>query len=263
MRIQAGDIQINYELEGDGPTVVLTHGLGSDVSGWQAASDALRDRYRVLRWDVRGFGLSDRPPGPMSPSVWAADLAALLDALEIEQAVIGGISMGGVVAQRFALDFPAKTRALVLVSTSSEVGEAARSGWEARASLVEEKGMAALLDQTGPAIAYSESYRSANADAIRRSTEEAVARNDPHCYAAAARGVSGYNYTPELRSIDCPTLILQGLEDGLTPPGGSVIMSRHIPDARLEMIERCGHGIPAEQPREMMRLLDDFLAGLP
>lgn len=261
MRTTVGEVQINYLREGDGPAVVLTHGLGGDLESWQPLAEALRDRYTVLRWDVRGFGASDKPPGPVTPSVWAADLAALLDTLGIARAVIAGISLGGVVSQRFALDFPDQTRGLILISTSSEVGVAAGAAWQERARLVEAEGMLAAVGD-GPSLSYSRGYREAHAGEIAAAATETAARNDPRDYAAACRAVSGYNFTAELSRIACPTLILQGLEDELTPPGGSVIMSRRIPNARLELIERCGHGIPGEQPAELLRLIEEFLASL-
>ncbi len=265
MRIELDGVPINYEVSGTGPALVLTHGLGGSLDAWQSFATALQDRYTVLRWDVRGFGESERPSTSsrlttLNPTAWAADLAHLLEAVGIDRAVVSGISMGGVIAQRFALDFPEKTSALVLMSTSSQVGEAGRRGWEERARMVEAEGMLPLMEQSGPSIAYSEWYAREHAAEIAAAAKETAARNDPRCYAAAARAVSDYNYTPELPSITCPTLILQGLEDKLTPPGGSVIMSRQIPNARLEMIEACGHGIPAEQPAECLRLLEGFLA---
>ena len=262
MRVDVDGTQINYEISGQGSVLVLTHGLGGSLDAWQPLADALDARHRVLRWDVRGFGRSDRS-GPPSPKVWAQDLAGLLDALSIDEAIVAGISMGGVIAQRFALDFPQRTRGLVLMSTSSEVGEAGRSGWESRAALVEREGLAALMELSGgPSISYSTAYAESHVAEIVEAAEATTTRNDPACYAAACRAVSDYNYTEELAQIERPTLIVQGLEDQLTPPGGSVLMSRRISGSRLELIEGCGHGIPAEQPERLAELLADFLADI-
>lgn len=255
-------VRLCYERSGHGPVVVLTHGLGGSLESWQPTADALRDGYTVLRWDVRGFGRSERVPGSVDPATWAADLDALLRHEGVERAVVVGISMGGVVAQRFALDFPASTRALVLMSTTSEVGEQARKGWLERARLVEEQGLLAVFDQ-GPALSYAPGYAERHAAEIRAAAEESARRNDPHSYAAAARAVSAYDFTAELARLDMPVLVLQGLEDRLTPPGGGVLLARAIPGARLEMVEGCGHAIPAEKFETMIALLDDFLAGLP
>ncbi len=255
-------VRLHYEVSGGGPVIVLTHGLGGNLESWQPTAEALEDSYTVLRWDVRGFGRSDRPHGPVDPNAWAADRDALLGHLDIPSAVIVGISMGGVVAQRFALDFPERTRALILMSTTSEVGDWARKGWLERARLVEEQGMAAVLTE-GPSLSYAKAYAEKHAAEIRAAAEESARRNDPQCYAAAARAVSAYNFTAELGRLHMPALVLQGLDDSLTPPGGGVILARAIPGARLELIEECGHPIPAEQHETMLALMGDFLASLP
>lgn len=259
MRVDVGEVEINYVTEGEGPAVVLTHGLGGDIGSWETTAAALRDRYTVLRWDVRGFGQSDKPLHALGPKFWAADLDALLDKLGIAQAVVAGISMGGVVSQRFAIDFPQRTQALILLSTSSEVGPKARAQWEERAANVDREGMAA---SQGATLSFSEEYERQHALEVADAFDDVRQRNDPQAYAAACRAVGDYNFTPELSSIRCPTLVLQGLQDRLTPPGGSVIISRNIPDARLEMIDHCGHAIPTEQFDEMLHLIEDFLGAL-
>ena len=170
--------------------------------------------------------------------------------------------MGGVIAQRFALDFPEMTRALILISTSSEVGPAARDAWRARAALVEREGLAAALTP-GPALSYSQAYREGHAETIEAAIGTTVASNDPSSYAAACRAVADYTFTAELSAISCPALILQGLSDELTPPGGSVIMARAIPGARMEFIADCGHAIPTEQPEMTFQHLKAFLQALP
>src|SRR5690349_18941740 len=105
--------RLHYAVAGDGPQiVVLTHGLGSDLEFWTPHVETLAKHYRVLRWDLRGAGQSARPPGPYSPALFAQDLAALLDRLDIGEAHVIGHSGGGVVSQRFALDFPAHVRSL-------------------------------------------------------------------------------------------------------------------------------------------------------
>ncbi|MCE2557174.1 MAG: alpha/beta fold hydrolase [Acidobacteria bacterium] len=253
---------LHYRLAGSGPVVVLTHGLGGHLDSWEPTVDALQDRYTVLTWDVRGFGGSERRPDTMAPEVWASDLAAVLDEVGADDAVIGGISMGGVVSQRFALDFPDRTRALILISTSSEVNERATAGWNARADLIARDGLAKALTPTGPALSYGKEYRERHADDIAEAARLTIERNDAACYAAACRAVSDIDYTADLATISCPTLILQGLEDALTPPGGSVIMSRRIPDARLVMLEHCGHGIPTERPDEFHAEVGAFLANV-
>ncbi len=251
---------LRYRLAGSGPVVALTHGLGGHLDSWEPTVATLQDRYTVLTWDVRGFGRSAKRPDDLSPETWASDLAGLLDEIGADDAVIAGISMGGVISQRFALDFPDRTRALILISTSSEANERATAGWHARADLIELDGLGPALTPTGPSLSYGKEYRERHADDIAEAARLTIERNDPACYAAACRAVSDIDYTADLATITCPTLILQGLEDGLTPPGGSVIMSRRIRGARLIMLEHCGHGIPAERPDRFHAAVEAFLA---
>ena len=256
----ADGARINYRAAGSGPVVALTHGLGGHLDSWEPTVAAFQDRYTVLTWDVRGFGGSERRPDTMSPETWASDLAAVLDEVGTDDAVIGGISMGGVVSQRFALDYPERTRALILISTSSEVNQRAEAGWNARADLIERDGLAKALTPTGPALSYGKEYRERHAEEIAESARLTIERNDAACYASACRAVSDIDYTADLATITCPTLILQGLEDALTPPGGSVIMSRQIEGSRFVMLENCGHGIPTERPDEFHAEVGAFLA---
>lgn len=245
MRVEAGDIHLNCELAGDGTPLVLTHGLGNDLHFWDGVEKPLAEQHRVLRWDVRGFGGSDKPPGPYGTQMLAADLAALLDALSLERVHLAGLSMGGVVAQRFALDFGHRVRSLILTSTSSEVGDRAVRNWQRLADRVERDG---FDERTADASHSFSAAFAASHPALVRAVSDQVRGNDPATYAAAARAVSDYNWTSELRRIGAPTLILQGLADQLTPPGGSVRMRRALPRARLLLVPEAGHLLPLEQP---------------
>ena len=139
-RVNVGDISINREIAGEGTALVLIHGLGNDLGIWDADAEVFARHHRVIRPDVRGFGDSDKPPGPYSPQMLARDIERLMEVEQIENAHVAGISMGGVIAQRLALDFPERVRSLTLVSTSSEVGERAAATWQRLAALIEKRG---------------------------------------------------------------------------------------------------------------------------
>jgi 3-oxoadipate enol-lactonase len=243
MRVRSGDVHLNYELSGSGSTVVLTHGLGSDLHYWDAAAEALAKHHQVLRWDVRGFGESDKPVGPYSPEMLAADLAFLLDSLQLGSVHLAGLSMGGVISQRFALDHPHRVRALALASTSSEVGPQAAEGWRRLADRIERRGFDARSADSSRS--FSPAFAARHPDVVERLNHQTL-KNDPKSYAAAARAMSAYNWTEQLRAITGPVLILQGLDDRLTPPGGAVKMARALPRSRLVMIPAAGHNLPLE-----------------
>ncbi|HJQ85279.1 MAG TPA: alpha/beta fold hydrolase [Candidatus Binatia bacterium] len=252
-------IAVHYEIDGSGPPLVLTHGLGSAATFWEPLVEPLAAHHRVLRWDLRGAGRSGTPPGPYSPALFARDLAALLDRLDIGTAHLVGHSGGGVVSQRFALDFPSRVRSLVLVSTSSEVGAKAAQAWHRLADAVERNGFGTAGG--AEARAFGPAFAAAHPELVAEIGRRTRA-NDPVAYAATARAFGSYGWTAELSRIQLPVLILQGLEDALTPPGGSVIMSRHLPRARLLMVPDAGHSLPLEMPTFFTAVVLAFLAGV-
>jgi pimeloyl-ACP methyl ester carboxylesterase len=261
MHADVGGTRLNFALAGSGErVVVLSHGLGSDLEYWDPlVVEALGRHYRVLRWDLRGAGQSAKPPRPYSPALFAQDLAALLDHVGVREAHLVGHSGGGVVSQRFALDFPDRTRSLVLVSTSSEVGERAARAWNRLADAVERDGFGPERDPD--ARAFSPAFATVHPDIVRDLARR-TRRNEPAAYAATARAFGNYGWTAELGRIRAPTLILQGLDDALTPPGGSVILSRGIARSRLIMVPGAGHNLPVEMPALVTSAVLAFLAGL-
>ncbi len=258
-QLQVNGITLHVLQEGSGSDLVLTHGLGSSLEYWLPHVPTLARYHRVLCWDVRGFGASEKPPGPYSPELFAADLAALVRAVGIRAAHFCGISMGGVITQRLALDFPHLVRSMILISTSSQVGEAAARGWQKLADEIERSGFrhSAEAAKRSFSPAFAEQHPEV-VEALSRAT----CANDPRAYAAAARAMSRYNWTEQLRAVEAPTLILQGTDDLLTPPGGSMLMSRHLPRNRLLMIHGAGHNLPIEQPLVFENCLLAFTAAL-
>src|SRR5436309_9763091 len=191
MHAELTDIALHYDLRGTGAQlVVLTHGLGSDLEYWTPHVDALAAHHRVLRWDLRGAGGSGKPPGPYDVALFARDLAALLDHLGEPAAHLVGHSGGGVVSQRFALDLPARTRSLVLVSTSSQVGAQATEAWERLADAIERRGFGppGAADARGFTPAFAAAHPEVVAEVGRRMRD-----GDPMAYAASARAFAGYD----------------------------------------------------------------------
>ena len=254
-------IRLHYELTGDaGSLVVLTHGLGGRLEFFSPHVEALARHHRVLRWDLRGAGRSEKPAGPYSPELFARDLAGLLDHLGAPAAYVVGHSGGGVVAQRFALDYPTRALGLVLASTSSEVGAKATAAWNRLADTVEQKGFGSADREPDPR-GFGPAFAAAHPEIVRRLAEETRA-NDPQAYAASARAFGAYNWTEQLGALRAPTLILQGLADQMTPPGGSVILSRRLPHARLVLVPDAGHNLPIEMPVLFTTAILAFLGGL-
>lgn len=253
-------VRIAYKTLGTGGSwVVLTHGLGEDMEYWSQIVEPLEREHRLLLWDVRGAGRSDKPPGPYTPSLFATDLVRLLGHLQVPRAHMVGHSAGGVICQRLALDHPARVASLCLISTSSEVGEKAKRAWEKLAQAVETSGLSAVGGSAERAFAPA--FAEVNPEVVKQARARMLA-NDPRAYAACARAMSNYNWTQELGRIQAPTLILQGAEDRLTPPAGSWILKRNLPRARLMIIPGAGHNLPLEQPAVVGSAIAAFLGGL-
>jgi 3-oxoadipate enol-lactonase len=253
------NVRLHYEHEGQGTDLILIHGLGMSLRDWDAHIPELTRYHRVLRFDVRGFGESEKPTGPYSPQLFARDLAGLARSCQVTHAHVAGISMGGVIAQRLALDFPELVQSLILISTSSEVNAKGQVAWEELAAGVEQQGFSTVAS-------FSERLFAASFVAVHpEMVEERITRtevNAPHAWAAAARAVSAFNWTADLAKVRVPTLILQGLEDGLTPPGGAVKMNRALPHSRLLFLPDCGHFVPDEKPEIFTNTVLAFLAGV-
>lgn len=260
MRIAAGDVRLCYDLRGTrGSLIVLTHGLGSDLGFWDPHVETLAAHHRVLRWDLRGAGDSEKPAGPYDTALFARDMAGLMDALGEPSGHLVGHSGGGAVSQRFALDFPDRVTSLVLASTSSEVGEQASRAWLRLADRIEHGGFGP--EREPDARGFATTFAATHPEVVR-AVSERTRRNDPAAYAASARAFGSYGWTADLPRIEVPALILQGLDDRLTPPGGSVIMSRGLRRSRLVMLPEAGHNLPLEQPLLFSIAVLAFLAGV-
>ena len=250
-----------YRLEGPsgGPVVTLTHPLGVTLALWDDHVAALTKRFRVLRYDVRGHGGSEIPPGPYSLEQMAGDLFDLLDSLGIEETHFVGVSMGGLIGMKAALSQPRRIESLVLCDTTACYGPGVRPMWEDRIRVAESDGMtAALVDRT-MAIWFTEAFRSRQPDAVER-IAAMLRKSDPRGYAAAIRAIGFVDLTERIDDIRCPTLVVVGEQDAGTPPAMARVIHERIAGSELLVIPGAMHCAVVEAADRFLPALLHFLA---
>lgn len=253
-------VELAFVDRGTGPPVLLVHGFPLDHSMWDAQIDALSEKYRVIAPDLRGFGRSTVTDGAVAMEQFADDLAALLDALEIDESItFCGLSMGGYVAWAFWRKYRTRLRGLILCDTraTGDTPEVA-AGRREMAEHVLREGPALLVEGMTPKLfgRTTMTDRPDIVDSLRR----VMFGTDPCGIAAAARGMADRpDVTAELGRIDCPTLLVVGRQDAISTPDEMRAIARAIPGARLVEIAGAGHMSPLEKPAEVSAAMMDFL----
>ncbi|MCA9844083.1 MAG: alpha/beta fold hydrolase [Dehalococcoidia bacterium] len=249
--IEREGVQIHYEAAGSGPPVLITHGFGSSTKAWEGQAETLSDAYRIITWDMRGHAGTDSPvdPAQYSEAATVDDMAAILDHLGIEKAVIGGLSLGGYMSLAFNLKYPERVRALMLFDTGPGYNNPkGREAWNEtafrRAERFEQKGLDALGQ--GAEVRIS----------VHRSAEG---------LAKAARGMLAQFNDSVIRSleqIEVATLVLVGAND---EPflGATDYMANKIPGATKVVIPGAGHASNLDQPAAFDAAVREFLGSLP
>ncbi len=262
MRARVDGSTITYDARGEGRTLLLLHAFPLGMSMWEPQCEALSPRWRVVRFDARGFGGSDAAAGPLTMERIADDAVALLDLLGIDRAVVGGCSMGGYAALALARRHPHRLSGLALLDTRAGADtEEARAGRKQLAARVLEEGPAAAADALVPKLV-GETTRRERPELLAELRQRILATPAP-AIASALQGLAAREDSrPTLPAIRVPTLVLVGEEDVLTPPSESEAMARAIPRARLERVSRAGHLSNLDNPAAVNAALRGFLAGL-
>ena len=258
-RIDAGEIRMAYELSGPegAPVVCLNHCFGSDLHYWDRHLAAF-EGFRVLRYDTRGHGGSDAPAGPYRLEMLAADVAALQDALGIEQVHFCGVSLGGQIAQTFAFDYPERVASLILVNTTCEYDDQQVALWRERAGQVLESGIESL--HAALMARWFSDEAVARQPPGYRYMAEAIRRFSPRSFAAVVEAMCHLDTTSRLRRISVPTLVIGTPEDPGAPREVTEKIARLIPDAELEWLTPARHLSSLEHPERFNTLVQTFLA---
>jgi YbgC/YbaW family acyl-CoA thioester hydrolase len=262
VRHDVGEVTLAVDARGDGPALLLIHGFPLDHSLW-AHQVATVARWRRIAPDLRGAGASDAPAAGYSMSVYADDLARLLDRLHVERAVVVGLSMGGYIAFEMLRRHRQRFLGLVLVDTRADAdGPDQREGRDDMIELARSKGATAVAERLVPRL-LGRSTQQTQPNIVEQ-VKTMVARTPvPGLVGALGAMRDRPDSTSLLAGIDVPTLVVVGAEDEVTPPSAARAMASAIPSAALTTIPGAGHLAPLEAPTAVTRVIAEFLEALP
>ncbi len=252
------DVTIHYGVAGNPSknTIVFANSLGTDFRIWQDVALDLVTDYRVVLYDKRGHGLSDVPVGPYTMDDQVSDLIALLDYLGIEQVIVCGVSVGGMLAQGLAARAPDRIQALVLCDTAHKIGTAQM--WNDRIEAVLEGGLAAIADSVMDRWFSNQflEHQLAQLHGYRNM----FTRTSVEGYLATCAAIRDTDLSETTARIRFPTLCVCGEEDGATPPELVESLALLVQGSWYERIADAGHLPSVEQPQNLARHIRKFLA---
>ena len=257
MRTKANGITINYQIDGpdNGPCLVFSNSLATTIAMWDEQAAALKDKFRVLRYDQRGHGATDAPAGRYPFDTLLADALGLLDALSIRKAHFAGLSMGGATALGLAEKYPDRFDRIIVCDSPCQSTPQSSQQWEERIVVASKKGMAALVE---PTIA-------------RWFPAEIVAKNPPHVdkvrgmirdtpvngFIGCAAALGAHDYASAVASVKCPVLFLVGEKDA---PGPAMRkLNEKLAGSHFVELPGAGHISNLDRPAEFSRAIRDFL----
>ncbi|MCW1967744.1 MAG: 3-oxoadipate enol-lactonase [Anaerolineae bacterium] len=254
MFITTNNLTLHYTQKGNksGDTLIFINSLGSDWRIWDKVAQPFLATHRVLRYDKRGHGLSEAPPAPYTMRDHAADLLGLMDALDIAQATLIGISVGGMIAQELALWQPQRVTALVLCDTGARIGTT--QSWDDRIAAVTQHGVESIAD-----MVVARWFTAALPAPTRAGWRNMLARTPVAGYAGTCAALRDCDQTEHLARLTCPTLVLCGDSDSSTSPELNRTLAGLIAHAEFALIANAAHLPCIEQPVAMVKAIAAFL----
>ncbi|MBC8274321.1 MAG: alpha/beta fold hydrolase [Chloroflexi bacterium] len=260
---RVGDVNIYYESQGDGEPILLIMGYGLYSAHWTTLIPPLSREYRVISFDNRGTGRSDKPEIPYTIRMMADDAKGVLDAVGVGSAHVFGVSMGGMIAQEFALNYPDRLRSLMLGCTFCGGAKAIPPTPEALAFLTNpEMAKLPVEEQARVTVPWlwTQEFIDKNPEAVELFVDiTSKYPTPPHGYACQAQAIAFHDTYERLPQIAAPTLVITGDADRIIPTENSRILASQIPDAELVILENSGHGFISDAEAESNRAILDFL----
>jgi (E)-2-((N-methylformamido)methylene)succinate hydrolase len=251
-----GSPHIAYHAEGNGPTLVLIHGVGGDSTNWSEITSYLSNRYRIVRLDLRGHGWS----GPIrrKPTIkdFARDVVDAMDAAGVGTCCLVGFSLGGVVAQSVALDYRERVEKLVLISTAAHRTDAERARLVNRLAELKTKGLAAAAPLFRD-VWFTEAFQRAHPQKVTARLAQ-LQQTDPTSYIFAYEVFATTDLGERLGAIEVPTLIITGEHDVSGTPRMAKHMHESIKSSEMRIVPGLRHSLLIESPEQIATLLQQF-----
>jgi 3-oxoadipate enol-lactonase len=257
--LSCNGINLYYETHGEGPPLLFIHGLGSSTLDWQAQIDYFSQKHKVIVFDLRGHGQSDKPTGEYGVALFAEDTASLIKELDLEDVNIIGISLGGMIALQLEIFHSELVKSAVIVNSVSEFPlKTTKDKLEKhlRYFITRVMGMRWMGKVLGKRL-----FPKPEQAEIRKAIAERWAKNDTKSYLNATKALFTWSVTDKLGEIDSPTLIL-GAEFDYFPVSDKELLTNRIVNAKLEIIKDSRHGTPLDQTALFNKTVDDFLSNL-
>jgi 3-oxoadipate enol-lactonase len=259
MLIEANGVKLNCEVEGrDGaPWLTFSNSLATTLHMWDDQVAALKNHFRIVRYDKRGHGKSAAPRGPYTFDMLVGDVVGLWNALDIEKSHFVGLSIGGMTAQGLALAHPGRLGKLVIANSAASSSPEFKAAWDARIATAEKEGMGAVVEPTVERWC-SKGFYAANPPPLDK-MRDMVRATSVAGYTGCGRALQALDYLPRLGEIKAPTLLIAGREDVATPPAGMKAISERIRGSKYAELSPAGHISAMEQPAAFSKAVRDFL----
>jgi 3-oxoadipate enol-lactonase len=258
--VTVGEITLHYRVTGPatGLPLIFLNSLGTDLRLWDKVLPNLAGRLRLIRYDKRGHGLSDCPPGPYTIRDHTADLAGLLEWLAVDQAILIGMSVGGMIALDYAGAYPERVNGLVLCDTAAKIGSL--EYWQARIEALRRGGLTPLAE-TILERWFAPNFAGQH-PADYRGYHNLLTRTPLAGYIATCEAIRDADLRTLLPAIRCPALVIGGAADVATPPDLVRGLAEALPQARFALIEQAGHLPSLEQAAALANLIQQFIEKL-